>query len=228
MFVFYSLTGGIACGKSTISNYLRKDLGVQIVDADECAKSCQVPGTWTLKRIFSRWPEVQNPDGSLNRAKLGEIVFANKSEKTKLETLMFPAIVYTIVVELVKAWWRGGVVVLDHPLLFESPLFRWITRGVIVVWIPEETQKERLIARNGFTEEHAMQRIRSQLPLKYKIARAQYLIDNRGDFVLSTKKQIDDMYESLKKDARKAWWQRLVVGTCVMVAGYLLLRKRFL
>lgn len=174
------LTGGIASGKSTISKLL-VEKGYTVIDADIAARKVVEIGTPALQGIRDFFgKEILQEDGSLNRRKLGEIVFADEQKRIKLNELTHPRIRDWMLAQLNLAQKNeADVVFMDIPLLFESEAFH-ITKKVLVVYIDEETQLTRLMERDKLTEEQALQRIHSQLSMDEKKARADYIIDNRG------------------------------------------------
>lgn len=183
------LTGSIASGKSTVSNML-KELGYPIVDADVVARVVVEKGTETLgkiKEVFGQ--EVIAEDGSLNRGKLGDIIFSSPSKRKQLNDIIHPAIRTEMLrqkEELQKAGHPS--IILDIPLLFESRLQSYVEK-ILVVTVTEETQLERLMARNNFTLEEAKARIQSQLPLSLKEKEADAVIYNNGTLE-STEQQL--------------------------------------
>jgi dephospho-CoA kinase len=175
------LTGGIASGKSFVSKKLR-ELGAVVIDADQVAREVVKPGmpAWaSIIREFGR--SVLNPDGSLDRKKLGKIVFADQEKLKKLNEITHPYIIREIKRLLANCCRTGehGIVVLDVPLLFEVGLDELVDE-VWVVYVDPATQIRRLMERDGLSEQEAMQRISSQMPLEEKARRAHRVIDNRG------------------------------------------------
>ncbi|MBB6282594.1 MULTISPECIES: dephospho-CoA kinase [Geobacillus] len=174
------LTGGIASGKSTVSAMMR-ELGLPVIDADEAARAVVEPGEEAYRQIVAVFgPDVLQENGEIDRGKLGAIVFNNEQERKKLNAIVHPAVRRKMLAEK-EALVRSGAktVVLDIPLLFESGLTDWVDR-VLVVYVDDDVQLRRLMARNGFTEEEALARIRAQWPLEEKVKRADAVIDNNG------------------------------------------------
>ena len=174
------LTGGIACGKSTISLILREQ-GAYIVDGDALSRELTAPDGDALpgiRRIFG--DGVFHDDGTLNRRALGQIVFADDEARQALDDLMQPLLYTRILREIDTAQAQGAAVcVLDMPLLYEKGL-DVLCQRVWCACLPFEIQLERLMARDGFTREEAMQRINSQMPTAEKAARADVVIDTSG------------------------------------------------
>ena len=167
-----ALTGGIACVKSTLAEMLH-ELGAPIVDADEVSRSLTAPGGKALPAIREAFgSEVFQNDQTLNRAALAERVFHDPEQLQKLNNLTHPLIIAQMKSEIERCRESGApVVVLDVPLLFETGLNR-LADETVCVSAPLPVQLRRLMTRNGLTEEQAMTRIRSQMPLSEKEKRA--------------------------------------------------------
>ena len=192
------LTGGIASGKSTVSNYL-KELGAKIIDGDIIARAVVVPEKPAWKAIVETFGnEILLADLSLNRLKLGEIVFNNKKAKELLENIISPYIAAEInrqLNSLKKV--KNIIVVLDLPLLYEN---NWdkITDENWVVFVEQDIQIKRFCDRNNFTIEQALSRINNQLPLFEKAGKANVVIDNNFD-IENTKQQVLANWQEVKK-----------------------------
>ena len=167
-----ALTGGIACGKSTLAEMLR-ELGAPVVDADEVSRSLTAPGGKALPAIREAFgSKVFQNDQTLNRAALAARVFQDPEQLRKLNAVTHPLIIERMQSEIERCRKSGApVVVLDVPLLFETGLDR-LADETVCVSAPLPVQLKRLMTRNGLTEEQAMRRIQSQLPLceKEKLA----------------------------------------------------------
>ena len=174
------LTGGIACGKSTISQTLR-ELGAVIVDGDVLSRELTAPGGGALGDIRAAFGEgVFHPDGTLNRRALGSVVFADDKARDTLDHIMQPLLLTLILRDIENARLTGAsVCVLDMPLLYEKDIDRLCQR-VWCAYVPQEVQLSRLMERDGFTREEAEARLRSQLPPEEKAARADVVIDTSG------------------------------------------------
>ena len=174
------LTGGIATGKSTVSDYLSKTYHLPILDADEYAKEAVNLGSPILKSIQNRYgPKILQPTGELNRQQLGEIIFADPKEKQWLETQIHPWVIQRLQQEL-QVLASSPMVVLSIPLLFEANL-TYLVNEIWVVYAHPEQQIQRLQSRNGFTLAQAQQRLQSQWPLTQKIPQADRVLDNTRD-----------------------------------------------
>ena len=182
------LTGGIATGKSTVSNYLATKYGLSILDADVYAREAVAQGSPILQRIFTRYGDkVKLPDANLNRSALGEIIFNNSLEKQWLEAQIHPFVRDRFTQELQQI--QDPIVVLVIPLLFEAGLTDTVTE-IWVVTCDLALQIERLRQRNSLTFAQAQQRINNQLPLASKVALADVVLDNNGDLE-QLKAQVD-------------------------------------
>ena len=174
------LTGGIACGKSNISQTLR-ELGAVIVDGDVLSRELTAengPALPDIRRAFG--DDVFHPDGSLNRRALGSVVFADGKARATLDGIMQPLLLTLILRDMEDARNSGAAVcVLDMPLLYEKDIDSLCDR-IWCAYVPRETQLERLMQRDGFTREEAENRLRSQLPSEEKAARADVVIDTSG------------------------------------------------
>ena len=187
------LTGGIACGKSTVSLTLR-ELGAVIVDGDVLSRELTGADGAALPAIRAAFgAEVFHPDGTLNRRALGSVVFADDTARQTLDDIMQPLLREMILqrIDAARAD-NAAVCVLDMPLLYEKEL-DGLCQRVWCVYIPRETQLERLMSRDGFTREEAEARLRSQLPAEEKAARADVIIDTSGP-IQYTKESVISLY----------------------------------
>ena len=187
------LTGGIACGKSNISQTL-ESLGARIIDGDVLSRQLTAPGGAALPAIRQQFrAEVFLPDGALDRRALGQRIFSDDAARAALDGIMQPMLLDLIRDELAAA--RSGhiaVCVLDMPLLYEKGLDALCDR-VWCAWLPRATQLERLIARDGFTPDEAANRIDSQMPTDEKAARADVVIDTSGT-IAETQARVMTLY----------------------------------
>lgn len=175
------LTGGIACGKSTVGTILRK-LGVKLIDADEIAHRIYLPGTPSYAEIVREFgSDILDADGPINRKRLGEIVFLSQTARSKLEGITHPVIVQEIN-DLINAakFENCPLLVVEVPLLFEAGLdgqFDYIW----VISAHPDIQLKRLIKRNNLTPEEAAARLSAQLPLSDKEGKADVIIYNNSE-----------------------------------------------
>lgn len=184
------LTGGIASGKSTVSN-LFKSHDIPVVDADVVAREALKKGSGGWKKVVEAFgEEILLDNGEVNRPRLGQIVFADPDKRQFLNRLLAPYISSGIFWEVVKLWSKGyKVIVLDVPLLFEAKIDKF-TKPIIVVWVDPETQIQRLLARDNSSEEDGRNRVNAQMPLDVKRNKADIVIDNTGS--------LDDLNEQFQ------------------------------
>ena len=196
--VIIGLTGSIATGKSTVSTMLR-DAGMPIVDADVVAREVVEPGTHTLEAIKLAFGPGVIEYGVLNRSQLGNFVFGNQRELQRLNAIMQPAI-RSVMADKINFWrtQHVPVLILDIPLLFEREFDKnYHVDKIIVVSADPEVQLARLKSRDSLDERQAKNRMRTQMPIAEKVARADYVINNNGD-KSQLKAQVDDLIEKLK------------------------------
>lgn len=173
------LTGGIATGKTTVSNYLAAKYHLPVLDADIYAREAVTPGSPILQDIFKRYgAKVQLSDARLNRSALGEIIFNNLSEKQWLEGQIHPFVRDRFSQELQNL--NCDTVVLAIPLLFEAKLTNLVTE-IWVVSCDRSLQISRLQQRNSLTLPQAQARIDNQLPLAEKVSLADIVLNNNQD-----------------------------------------------
>lgn len=168
------LTGGIASGKSTVSHYLATTYHLPVLDADIYAREVVKSGSPVLKAIAERYPDVLL-DGTLNRQKLGQIIFSSEDERRWLEQQIHPYVRDYFVKAINKL--TAQTVVLVVPLLFEAGMTDLVTE-IWVVRCSQQQQLERLMQRNQLTREQAQARINSQMPIQEKCDRADVILDN--------------------------------------------------
>jgi dephospho-CoA kinase len=190
------LTGGIATGKSYVANRLR-ERGLPVLDADDLAHGVTASGTEATAAIAERFGrDILAPDGSVDRAKLGPIVFADAGARRDLEAIVHPA-----VYRAVSAGLRGfelldhPIAVVDVPLLYETGHERDYDRVIVTACLPVQ-QIERLMKR-GLTESEAKQRIAAQLPTDDKASRADFVIRTDGPYE-ETDRQIAQILDALR------------------------------
>ena len=173
-------TGSIACGKSTVSSYLTSR-GFPVVDGDRLSREIMVPGNPVLAEIRKAFgPEVFYEDSSLNRRRLGQIVFRDSEARKTLDNIMAPYLFSATRQHIENIRASGAVLCfLDMPLLFEKGYDR-LCDSVWTVWLPQETQLARLMERDGFSREEATSRMNAVLSSDEKASRSTYVIDNSG------------------------------------------------
>lgn len=190
------LTGGIATGKTTISNYL-KTKGIPVLDADEYARKVVEPGTPGLTDIVNTFgKQVLQSDGSLNRKLLGQIIFNDMTARQKLNDITHPRIQQMMTDELQKLpKGKTPLVILDIPLLLENHNIAGAD-AIMVVTVPESIQLNRLMQRNNLTKEEAQRRIDAQMPLSEKEKLADFIVDNSGT-IANTLTQVDKVIQNI-------------------------------
>lgn len=178
--ITFGLTGGIACGKSTVSKTIIAE-GIPIVDADLIARQIVEPGNfcWTaIKNVFG--PEYFLPDQCLDRKKLGALIFGNQEKRFLLDSIMGPALTQESRKQIQFQLDQGHQVVgFDCALIIEMG-HAHLYRPLIVVECQALTQIDRLMKRNGLTREEAVLRINAQIPVAQKVAMADYVINTDG------------------------------------------------
>ncbi|KAI5854210.1 dephospho-CoA kinase-domain-containing protein [Tricharina praecox] len=224
------LTGSIATGKSTVSSYLSSTHDLPIIDADLLARSVVEPGTSGYRQILSAFSAstpglVGIAGGPLNRGVLGKRVFGDSPERVRdrhvLNGIIHPLVRREIAREVVKAWWSGAwAVVLDVPLLLEARL-ESVCGAVVVVGVGEECQLQRLMRRDGSTEEEARKRVKSQWSVEEKVALAKgvfgeraWVVQNEGT-VEELKLQVDQVVREIRRGRVGPWrwvWGNPIVG----------------
>jgi dephospho-CoA kinase len=173
------LTGGIASGKSTVSEMFRA-LGAEVIDADQVAREVVEPGTPALAEISQRFPGVVDASGRLDRGALAARVFADPSERRALNAIVHPRIQAEVARRTERLSRTGlDVVLYDAALLIENELHRRLD-GVVLVWAPESVQRARLAARDGLAAAEVKARLAAQLPLESKRTHATWEVDNGG------------------------------------------------
>lgn len=179
MSVVLGLTGSIATGKSTVVSIFRS-YGFPIVDGDVVAREIVEVGKPALKAIESHFgAEILLPDGQLNRKKLGQIIFTDKTERQTLNRLLDPFLRQAILAKIEASKKEAKLVIVDIPLLFEGG-YEDAVDQVATVYLPEKIQLERLMQRDDLTETEAKARIQSQWSIEEKKAKSQIVFDNQG------------------------------------------------
>lgn len=179
MTYFLGLTGGIATGKTTVSQMLAQQ-GIPIIDGDQVAHQVLANNQSVQAQIQATFGKQLVQDGQVDRAALGKLVFGNQAALAQLNAITAPVIRETIMTEMAQAKaHQVPLVVLDLPLLYEQH-YETVCDGVLVVYLPVEKQLARLMARNQLSREDALKRINSQASLAEKRDRADFVIDNQG------------------------------------------------
>lgn len=188
MSIVLGITGGIATGKSTVVN-LFKEYGYPVVDGDLVARQVVEKGQPALKKVEEVFGSaIIKSDGTLDRKKLGKIVFADEQSRHLLNQTLKPFLRTEILRQIKVAKEESSLVIADIPLLYEGHYEAEMDQ-VAVVYIPEKLQLDRLMKRDQLTVEEAQQRITSQLSIEIKKQRADVIFDNQGT-VAETRKQV--------------------------------------
>lgn len=192
MALIIGLTGSIASGKSTVSSMLR-DYHIPVVDADKISRDVVCPGEKAYQQIVETYgEEILLEDKTIDRKKLGSLIFPDKEKRAQLNEIVHPAVRETMVKQREEYVADGAnCVVLDIPLLFESKLTHFVD-NTLVVYVNKETQLERLMKRDNSTEAEAYSRINSQIALDEKAKMADAVVDNNGTKE-QTKQQLDNL-----------------------------------
>ena len=199
MALIVGLTGGIVSGKTTVS-LMFKDLGAKIIDADKLGHSVILPHKPAWRKILKLFgKDILKNDLTINREKLGKIVFANQALLEKLNKITHPEIIKLIKKKINserdKTNHQGKILMIDAALIYEAKINRLMDK-IIVVYIEEDTQVKRLNKRNNLSKDEALQRVKSQMPMKEKIKMADYVIDNNGK-LSKTKEQVEKIWQNL-------------------------------
>ena len=196
MMLKVGLTGSIAVGKSHVL-HMFAELGCHVIDADRIARDVVAPESGGLKSVVATFGDVLNPDGTLDRAKLGQIVFADESKRQKLNSILHPLIIATQDEEIREIESRDpdGIVVIDAALMIESGGYQRLDK-LIVVYCEPEIELHRLMKRDGLSREAAQARINTQMPQETKKQYADFLIDTSGSFD-DTRAQVVAVFEQL-------------------------------
>jgi dephospho-CoA kinase len=193
------LTGSIAVGKSYVSGVLA-ELGCRVVDADALARRVVEPGTEGLRRVVEAFGEgVLRPDGALDRAALGAVVFRDEAKRGLLNSILHPLIIAEQD-ELLRSWGREdprGIGVVDAALMIESGGHARFDKLVVVHCRPE-VQLERLMRRNDLSREEAAARVAAQMPQEEKLRYADFKVDTSGGYE-ETRRRAEEVYAELRR-----------------------------
>lgn len=188
------ITGGIASGKSFVSNYL-VDLGYEVIDCDKISKYLSEINSPIYNAIIKEFgKDFLNDDLSLNRKKLGSLVFNDSISLKKLNDITHPLIIEEIKNKINES--NSDLIFIDIPLLFESNL-EYLCDRIVCVYVDEKTQIKRLMNRDNIDKEYAIKRINCQMPLSKKIEMSDYVIYSLEDFEL-TRINIEKMLKYMK------------------------------
>ena len=193
------LTGGVACGKSTVAAML-SEMGCEVVDADQLGHQAIAPGGPAYQAVLDAFGSIlADAQGPISRPLLAERVFARPAELARLNAIVHPAIM-----ELVERRCREfarrnprGILVVDAALIFEARVEKRFQKVIVVDCTPEQ-QAARFVARGLGGEEEARSRIAAQLPRKVKLACADFVVDSSGALE-ETRRQVEEIYQELRK-----------------------------
>lgn len=190
------VTGGIASGKSLVARQL-VECGAAMVSADELSREAVAPGSPTLARLVEAFgAEILLADGSLDRQRLGALVFADAAARDRLNAITHPAIARLAATRLAQLQRQGvPLVVYEAPLLFEADAVSRVDT-VLVVMVTPEVQLARLMARDGIERPAALERVAAQWPQADKLARADFVVDNSGSAEV-TRQRVANLYRYL-------------------------------
>jgi dephospho-CoA kinase len=198
--ILIGLTGNIASGKSEVAAMLA-ERGATVIDADVLAREAVRPETQALKDIVKRWgKDILKTDGSLDRAALRQIVFADQSELDALNRIVHPGVTRLRDREIARARERGDqIVICVIPLLFERNLSEEFD-AIVLVDSARPLRLERMVATRSLEETDAMNMIAAQMPAELKRARADYVIENNGS-LQDLERDVDALWSSLQRNA---------------------------
>jgi dephospho-CoA kinase len=197
------LTGGIATGKSTVAAILA-EAGARIIDADAIAREAARKAGPTYDDIIAHFGSgILLADGEIDRKLLAAVIFSDPAKQRALERIIHPHVKAETArhLERIRDETPEAVVIIDVPLLFEAGMDRGLD-AVIVVYVPETIQIQRLIARDRLSEPEARARLRAQIPIDQKKSRATHVIDNSGDLE-NTRAQALEVYRKLLRQVGK-------------------------
>lgn len=199
-FFLFGLTGGIACGKSTVAGRFR-DAGITVIDADQVARQAVAPGTSGLAEIIKHFgTDVLRPDGTLDRAKLAHVVFGDDDKRKTLNRILHPRIAGRTLQTAQELSARGEPFACYEAALLVENGAADMFRPLVVVVAPEAAQVARIIQRDRLNEADARARIAAQMPVAEKAAVADYVIDTGGTLE-DTYRQADEVLEKIRAKA---------------------------
>lgn len=197
--ILLGVTGGIASGKSTVARMLEQ-LGARLIDFDVLSRVVVEPGKSAWRDITAYFGEqVLLKDKTLDRKKLANIIFRDSEKRKELERFIHPRI-YEEFTRLVNEYATKDVNIIIQvvvPLLLEAKL-QHLFHKILLVYIPEERQIERVMKRDRISREMALDMLSSQLPIEEKRGYADFIVDNSGPLE-ETKRQVEEVWEKLKK-----------------------------
>jgi dephospho-CoA kinase len=196
------VTGGIASGKSTVAHMLR-ELGAYLIDLDHLARQVVEPGKPAWKEIVAYFgAQILQEDGHIDRSTLSKIVFRDAKKRKKLEGLTHYRIFEAFVSEVTEIAEKDPEAVIQGvvPLLVEINVMSFFHK-IILVYIPQELQMERLVRREGISPEDARNILEAQMPIDEKLKHADFVIHNEHS-IEQTRRQVEDLWQRLRGHAR--------------------------
>lgn len=172
-----------------------RELGAVVLDADQIAREVVAVGEPGWKQVAEAFPDVIGEDGTIDRRKLGRLVFADAQQRRKLEAIIHPLVFERIKTQGQLLEQDNQIVFADIPLLYETNSHTWLD-WVVVVYVPQEVQLRRLIQRDKLSEAEAWSRIQAQMSIEEKRKLADYVIDNSGSLA-ETKVQVDRLWHQI-------------------------------
>jgi len=197
------LTGGIGSGKSTVAAMFSKR-GAYVIDYDKLAHYVVEPDKPAWKDIVEFFGEsVLKEDRTLDRPRLGEIVFADKDKRKKLESFIYPRLAeeYSNSISKILEKDHDAIIIADVPLLFETGMQNMFEK-IILVYATREQQLSRAVERGGLDKENALRRLEAQMPLDEKITRSDYVIHNTNSLA-ATETEVQKVWEDLHRLSRE-------------------------
>lgn len=190
------LTGGVGSGKTTVAEMLR-EMGAEVVDADQAAHEAYAPGTPGFDAVVREFgPEFVREDGTIDRQRLGALVFNDEPALRRLNAIVHPLVREWMAARTAEAAERGAVIVIqDVPLLYENGL-EGLFSSVLLVYVPEEVQLDRLVHSRGLPPDRARSIIAAQMPMDEKRRRAHHIIDNSGTMD-ETRRQVEEVWAQM-------------------------------
>lgn len=203
------LTGGIAAGKSTATAFFQ-ERGVPVIDADEVARDVVAAGTPGLAAVAAAFgSQILQANGTLDRRRLREVVFADPAERRRLEAILHPLIQTEIRARLQQV--RGPYCILAVPLLIESAALRALAHRILVIDVPVEVQVARLMQRDGMSTEQCQAMLAAQASRAHRLEAADDVVDNATD-VTALQRQLDSVHARYLELAGQGWHSRARTG----------------
>jgi dephospho-CoA kinase len=208
----FGLTGGIACGKSTVARFLEA-LGAKVIDADGLSRELLQPSNPIYYKVVAHFgQEILKPGGEIDRGRLGSIVFADPQKLSELTSIVHPSLIARLgeLAKELRSRHPRAVIVVDAALIYEAGVADRFAK-IVVAWCRPEQQIERLIAKTGVSRQEALRRMGCQLPTEEKRRRADYVIDCSGSLE-ETRAQVEALYPEIKRLAEETGNSKMETG----------------